>query len=327
MRKKLKKIFLKISFIILFIALIFVILNKELSNDFIAYNIIWLNSDLYFIKGSQIAFFFTLIKSFNSGIEFISFCNLFLFLSVLNFLFFIFNLANLKKINLNFFNTNLNLFLFFYFFIFLFYEFFFIRLRTGLAIDFVILAINFFLIEKKFFKYFSIILFMFMSLFISYEVSFFTIYILVYIFLYKKKPKFTLIFNIIFLIFVLLQYNLIIYNNELYKEKIINFVRLILLGVIPFFIYLYNRFNFKFVYPNFLNIIFYQYFSFILVALILNYLNFIDTIGEKISRFISLYQFIFFFYLLKINNIKKSFILLYLLIIYNLLFIRAIFIL
>ena len=324
MKKKLNRNFQKIIFILFTIVSIFIILNKDLSNDFDSYNKIWLNSNYYSLEGSQIANFFTLIKSFNSSIKFLDFYNLFLVFSIVNFLFLLFNLINLKKVDINFFSENINFFIFLFFIFFIFFEFYFIRLRTGLAINFVILAIHFILLKNNFFKYFSSFLLIFMGLFISYEVFFFIIYTVAYIFIFKKIPKLTLIFNIVCLIFLLLQFNLVIFASEP-EIKIINYNRLILLGIIPFLIYLHQRFIYKFNYPNFLNIILYKYFSFILVVFIMNYLGLINQIGEKISRFISLYQFVFFFYLLKINNIKKNLILLYLLIINNFLFIRAIF--
>ena len=262
MKKKLNRDFLKIIFILFTILSIFIILNKDLSNDFDSYNKIWLNSNYYSLEGSQIANFFTLIKSFNSSIKFLDFYNLFLVFSIVNFLFLLINLMNLKKIDINFFSKNIDLFIFLFFIFFIFFEFYFIRLRTGLAIDFAILAINLILLENKFLKCFSLFLLIFMGLFISYEVFFFIIYTLAYIFFFKKIPKLTLMFNIICLIFLLLQFNLVIFASE-QTLKIINYNRLILLGAIPFLIYLHQRFIYKFNYPNFLNIIFYKYFSFV----------------------------------------------------------------
>jgi hypothetical protein len=103
----------------------------------------------------------------------------------------------------------------------------------------------------------------------------------------------------------------------------INPYRLFLIGLLPYLIYLLQTRILGWQYSNLAKNIFDYYYTIIFVLTILEVFGFNNYSGEKISRFLSLFQIIFFLLFIRDYKLKYNVIYIYFFVIYTGLSIRS----
>lgn len=317
-----KNVIIKIITINILLFVFFLILNPEIANDYWSYQSVY---NQFFLgqtnetSPKDIKYLFFVMTKLNFNYE-----DARVILLTINCFVFLLTLKELIKKNFlgkEFFLKKKNLLLFTCFAAFIIFEFFILRLRTGIGLTLFVISI-YLLKKRSFFSIISIILLIITSI----EIFLFFCWLITFIYFYKIKKKETILINLIislYFFFILGHYNYFRYfYGEITGYKI-NPYRLFLLGLLPYLIYLFQTKILRFKYSNLAKKIFDYYFTLIFVVSILEVFGFNNYSGEKISRFLSLFQIIFFFLFIRDYKLKYNIIYIYFFIIYAGLSIRS----
>ena len=317
-----KNAIIKTASISILLFFFFLILNPELANDYWSYQFIYNNFFLlqnFETSPNGIKYLFYVLAKLNLNYE-----DARVILLTLNSFVFLLTLLELIKKNFiskDFFLKKKNLLLFTYFAAFIIFEFFILRLRTGIGLSLFLISI-YFLKQKSFFAIVSIILLIITSI----EIFFFFGWLIVFIYFYKIKKKETIVINFIislYFFFFLGHFNYFRYLGGEITGDEINPYRLFVLGLLPYLIYLLQTRILGWQYSNLAKNIFNYYYTIIFVTSILEIFGFNNYSGEKISRFLSLFQIIFFFLFIRDYKLKYNIIYIYFFVIYTGLSIRS----